>query len=86
MATINSSSLFISWTLSQEELEMGCNFSSTQRQFIQNLISEYAHEKVKLTFSKGNKQREAELQGSILALQYILDSYSLITQQTEIRS
>lgn len=88
MSMINTNSLFISYVLSPEELEMGCNFSSCQRQFIQNLISEYAHEKVKLTFKEENKQREAELQGSILALQYILDyhAYLIESQSTQTRT
>lgn len=80
MATLSTNSMFTSWVLSPEELEMGSNFSTTQRQFIQNLISEYAHEKVKLTFAEENKQREAELQGAILSLQYILDYHHIFTQ------
>lgn len=86
MSTLNPSSLFASYILSPEELEMGCNFSTTQRQFIQNLISEYAHEKVRLTFDEQNKQREAELQGSILVLQHLLEYHSILTQPTENRS
>lgn len=80
MSTLSTSSIFTSWILSDEESEMGSNFSTHQRQFIQNLISEYAHEKVKLTFNEENKQREAELQGSILALQYLLDYHSSISK------
>jgi len=83
MATLNTDSIFQAWTLNDEEFSAGCAFSDTQRKFIQTLISEYAHEKVALTFTEENKQREAELAGSILALRYLLDVHKTLTHVKE---
>jgi hypothetical protein len=86
MATINTDSIIISYNLTDEELIAGCQFTVTQRQFLQNLLSESAHEKVRLTYTEENKQREAELQGTILNLQYILGLHSTLTQQNKDQS
>jgi hypothetical protein len=68
---------FTSYTLNAAEYKAGSSFSSEQRAILQNLLSEAAIEKVNLTFDPTNPmkftQAEAELQGKIGILQYLLD-------------
>jgi hypothetical protein len=73
MAVLNTNSSFVSWVLTPTELVQGTLLSSLQKQCIQNQIWQAAEEKIKLPFTDENKQREAELQGRILALQSLLD-------------
>lgn len=78
MATLDPNSTFQSWILSPEELKQGHIFSDTQRKAIQNYICQLANEKMNLTFIDENRQRDAELQGAIGNLRYLLelsDSY-----------
>jgi len=68
---------------SLEQLE-GVNFTQLQREVIQNLISEAALEKVALLFNSNNPlqfaQQEAELQGKIEILEYLLLQFESISQ------
>lgn len=76
MATLNPENLFQSWILTDEEFVQGSILTITQKQCIQNQIAQLAQEKINLTYNPENPnrflQREAELQGSITALQYLL--------------
>jgi hypothetical protein len=73
-ASLTSS--FLKYDLTQGEFEGGCRFSSDQRAVIQNLIADCAEEKIALTFDVNNPQvfvqAEAELQGKIGILKYLL--------------
>jgi hypothetical protein len=73
MATIRIDSSFISWDLTEQELQAGAILSSLQKQCIQNIIWQHAEEKLNLTFTPENIQLEAELQGRISALKSLLD-------------
>ena len=74
-----AANLFTQFVLTKEEEEAGIEFTTCQRMYIQNLISEAALEKVKLTFDPQNPQqfvqREAELQGQINVLVSLLNAY-----------
>ena len=69
-------SAFVSYDLTAEETKEGTHFSSAQRAVIQNLLAEAAEEKIALTFDPTNQlrfvQAEAELQGKIGILKYLL--------------
>ena len=68
--------MFTAWSLSDSEHRAGSCLGLLQKQVIQNLISEAASEKVALTYDPQNPlkfaQQEAELQGKIGVLQYLL--------------
>lgn len=76
MATLSHDTLFASWNLSEQELMQGSILSTPQEQVIQNQIAQLAQEKTLLKFTPSDihtfLQREAELQGSISALQFLL--------------
>ncbi len=76
MAQLNPSSLFQSWILSPKELLQGSILTQLQKQCIQNQISAAAAEKTLLKYDPDSAlkflQREAELQGQIGALQYLI--------------
>jgi len=76
MAQLNPDSIFQSWILSQQETIQGSMLTSAQKRVIQNQIAQLAQEKTLLKFDPANihsfTQREAELQGSISALQFLL--------------
>mgnify|MGYP000863722662 CR=1 FL=1 len=80
----NLNSSFMSYTLTKEELQAGSSFSTEQRAVIQNLIAEAAEEKVALTYNPTNPlaftQAEAELQGKIGILKYLLEMQSTFTE------
>ena len=76
MAVINIDSSFISWILTPQEISQGAILTSLQKQVVQNIIHQKAEEKLNLTFIPENLQREAELQGWILALKSLLDNSS----------
>lgn len=73
---VSDQSSFIRYELNQAELETGTQFNTQQRAVIQNLIADSAEEKVSLTFDPQNPmkfaQAEAELQGKIGILKYLL--------------
>jgi len=76
MAQLNPESLFQSWIISPEEFVQGTLLSGVQKQVIQNQICVLASEKCLLQFDPAHPnqfiQREAELQGSIKSLQYLI--------------
>lgn len=76
MATISPHSLFTSWILTPQETTQGTILSTLQEQVIQNQIAALAQEKTLLKFDPANihsfLQREAELQGQIGALSFLL--------------
>ena len=78
MAQLNPQNLFQSWALTKEEEVIGAVLTTLQKQLIQNQIAEAAQEKVGLTFDPLNPQKfiqqEAELQGRIRALQYLISA------------
>ena len=75
---IPANSSFTSWSLTEQEEDQGSIFSSLQKALIQNQICAAAEEKISLTFDPTNPQKflqsEAELQGRILALRFLLSN------------
>lgn len=87
MATIEVTQ-FTRYSLTQEEYIAGQLLTQNQKYVLQNLLTSYLEEKVKLTIDATNPykslQQEAELHGSILAIQYILTASEQIeTQQIQ---
>jgi hypothetical protein len=76
MAILNTQTSFVSWILTPEEEAQGSVFSLTQKQLIQNRIAVLAEEKLALTYDPNEPmkflQTEAELQGQIGILKYLL--------------
>lgn len=74
--SVLSPSPFCSYQLTNEEFTQGSILTTLQKQCIQNQISEAAIKKLNLRVDPlnplSNLQEEAELQGTILALQYLL--------------
>jgi len=81
----NTNSSFISYILTVGEQEAGSHFSPEQRAVIQNLIADAAEEKVALTYDPTNPlkftQAEAELQGKIGILKYLLELESTFSSK-----
>lgn len=73
MSIINTSSSFISYTLTSDEYFAGSTLTQLQKYVIQNQIAQAAEEKLNLIFLPENATKDAELQGRILALKYLLD-------------
>jgi len=77
MATINTSSAFISYNLSAPEALQAAILTGPQKQHVQNLISAYAHDKLQLKYDTKDPmnsiQIEATLIGQIGVLQYLLE-------------
>lgn len=72
MATLDPTNRFQSFVLTKEERIQGTILNYLQIACIKNQIATLAMEKVSLTFAEENRQREAELQGSIGSLEYLL--------------
>jgi len=90
MGTLSSNNLFQSWELSEAEVSEGTILYTLQKQVLQNRLAMAAAERVLLPFSPENVQRDAELQGEIRTLRWILDESerqelenSLVLQKTE---
>lgn len=70
------SSSFTRWKLTPEEQLSGSQLSSLQVAVIQNQICDLAEERISLQFDQANPsafmQRDAELQGQIGILKYLL--------------
>lgn len=85
MSIVNSSSSFISYTLTEDELLFGSVFSLGQKQCIQNQISNLAEQKITLRYDPANPmmfvQQDAELQGQIIALKYLITLSDSAEQQ-----
>ena len=73
MGTLNSNNLFQSWELSEAEIREGTVLYALQKQVLQNRLAMAAAERVLLPFTPDNIQRDAELQGEIRTLRWILD-------------
>lgn len=77
MAVLDHDCSFQRWKLTDEEELHGTILTTNQKQCIQNQIVQAAEEKIALTFDANNTllfaQREAELQGRINALKYLID-------------
>lgn len=78
MATLSSNNLFQSWELSRQEYLTGSIFTNLQIQCIQNQVAQAMQQKTLLKFNPDNiiayAQQEAELQGQIIALQFLLST------------
>lgn len=69
---LNPDNVFQSYLLTPEEQKQGWTLNYLQIASIKNQIASLAAERIALPFNEENKQRDAELQGSIGALQYLL--------------
>ncbi len=82
---VNTNSSFVKFNLTKDEFAIGCCFTPEQRAVIQNLIADAAEEKVALTYDPLNPlqftQVEAELQGKIGILKYLLELQSTISPE-----
>jgi len=69
-------SLFTRYALTEQEHIEGCLLNANQKAVIQNLTADIAEEKLLLKFDPSNvaayQQREAELQGQIGILKFLL--------------
>jgi hypothetical protein len=82
---------FSSWELDETEKQQAAMFTDLQTKHIQNIICEAATEKSSLTFDPQNPlqftQKEAELQGQIGILEYLLamstEAYNQATSNLE---
>jgi hypothetical protein len=76
MATLNPNSSFQSWALTEVEHTQGSILSLLNKQCLQNQICQLAEERIALSIDPSNPlpfiQKDAELKGSILALQYLI--------------
>lgn len=76
MSTPNLSTSFVSYVMSQDEVSIGSVLTTLQKQCIQNQICSLAEQKLALKYSPENAmlflQQEAELQGQLNALKYLI--------------
>ena len=76
MSTPNISSSFISYNLTDDEMTFGSILSVGQKQCIQNQISALAEQRISLKFLPESPmvfmQQDAELQGQLIALRYLI--------------
>jgi hypothetical protein len=73
MGFLSHENSFQRWVLTPQEIEQGSVLTLTQKQVIQNQITQLAEEQILLPFSADNIQRNAELIGAINALKYLID-------------
>ena len=77
MSTIDTSSPFLSYILTPQEVITGSQLSLLQRQCIQNIIASYATERIAREIPIDNPlaavQADAKNKGQIEALQHLLD-------------
>lgn len=73
MFQLDPSSSFICYKLTSEELEQGSILNTLQERVIQNALAQAAEEKVAITFTPENIQREAELAGTLNAYRFLLE-------------
>lgn len=78
MAHLDHNSSFQKWVLTDEEKIQGSVLTILQKQVIQNQITEAAEEKIALVYDLNKPmefvQREAELQGRILCLKFLIET------------
>lgn len=76
MSTPNLSTSFVSYVMSQDEISIGSVLTTLQKQCIQNQICSLAEQKLALKYSPETPmlflQQEAELQGQLNALKYLI--------------
>jgi hypothetical protein len=76
MGIANPTSSFHSWILTPKETLIGSVFSLLQKQVLQNQICSMAEERISLRYDPTNPsifiQRDAELQGQIGILKYLI--------------
>mgnify|MGYP007071573929 CR=1 FL=1 len=77
MAQLDPSNPFQAWKLSEQEILQGSIFSNLQKQCLQNERAKLAAERINLKFDPANPQefiqQDAELQGKIGLLGYLID-------------
>jgi hypothetical protein len=85
MAYLNPDNTFQSWVMTPQELAQGAIFTITQKQYIQNQIANLAQEKLNLNYDSTNPilyaQRQAELHGQVLALQFLLSTSATMEKE-----
>lgn len=86
MALLNPDCLFQKYILTAEEEQQGTLLTYLQIACIKNQIALLAEEKVALTFSPENMQRDAELQGSINALKYLITLHEAVESDIKERA
>jgi len=76
MSSPNLLSSFISYNLSEDEILFGSVLALGQKQCIQNQISVLAEQRISLRYTPDSPmtfvQQDAELQGQIIALRYLI--------------
>ena len=81
---------FSSYNLSPEEEESGQVLNSNQKMVLQNKLCAIAEEKIRLTYDSTMPivfaQREAELQGQMSVIQWLLDSSEKIEEEIKLRT
>jgi hypothetical protein len=81
MAIIDPNTAFQSWILTPSEQLQGSILTITQKQVIQNRITQLAHSRLNLSYDPINPstflQIDADLRGQLLALTGLLDSSNL---------
>jgi len=79
---------FAQWELTPLETKVACQFNELQIALIQNEIARAALEKLALTFDVTNPllfaQQEAELQGQIEVLEYLLSLNSILSNSNSL--
>ena len=85
MSTPNITSSFISYDLTEDELLFGSILSIGHKQCIQNQISSLAEQRISLRYTPETPmtfvQQDAELQGQIIALKYLITLSDSAEQQ-----
>lgn len=85
MAQLSHASAFQSWVLTPQEELQGSIYTITQKQVIQNRITELAHSRINLAYDPLNPavfmQQDADLRGQILALSSLLDQSAIAENQ-----
>lgn len=75
---------FFSYELSQSEEEAGQVFTREQKMVLQNKLASIAQDKLNLTFDPANVnqfiQREAELQGQMGVINWLLDTSNQVEE------
>lgn len=81
---------FASYILSPEEEESGQVLNQNQKMVLQNKLSTIAEEKIRLTYDASMPtvfaQREAELQGQMSVIQWLLDSSERVEEEIKLRT
>jgi len=81
---------FSSFSLTAEEEESGQVLNGNQRMVLQNKAAEIAQAKLNITFTPNDilayAQQEAELQGQLGIIQWILDSSTAVELEQQLRN